>query len=120
MELKQNHLAHVRYTKTTHFGGTSKGEVTERVILPTYIPSDSVKALDVSAYTEADALLLQSLAKEYAEYVELQMNRVFNFEDWIDHSYGAKISSPTYAAIKRNGLQYRTFKLAALEVIESE
>lgn len=119
MDLKTNHLAHIRYIRTTDIGGT-KGEVTERVIIPTYVPGESVKALDVSDYLEKDALALQVLAEEYGEYVEHKMNTVFSFEDWIEHTYGSKSSSPTYDAIKRNGLKYRTFKPENVEVIKSE
>lgn len=120
MDLKQNHLARIRYTKTTNFGSGQKGEITDRVILPTYIPGDAVKALDFTGLTESQALEIQAVAKEYAEYVETKMNTVFNFEDWIDHTYGAKSSSAVYDSIQKVGLKYRTFKLNTLEVIKSE
>jgi hypothetical protein len=110
MDLKQNHLAHVRYTKTTNYGSGHKGEVTERVILPTYIPGDAVKALDLSHLSESEALEIQALAKGYAEYVEAKMNTVFNFEDWIAHTTGGTVPE----------LKHRTFKLHTLEVIKSE
>src|SRR5277367_5074748 len=111
MDLKQNSLAHVRYTKTTDLGSGKKGEITERVILPTYIPGDAVKALDLSHVSEAEALNIQDLAKEYAQYVEDKMNTILNFEDWISHTRGA---------VSMSDLKYRTFKLETLEVIKSE
>ncbi len=109
MDLTLNHLAHVRYTKTTDLGGR-KGEVTDRVILPTYIPGDSVKALDVSTLTESEALKLQEYHEEYAEYVQNKMSTIFNFEDWLSHTKGKDISD----------LKYRTFKVDSIEVIKSE
>jgi hypothetical protein len=112
MDLKQNHLAHVRYIKQTDIGGP-KGEITERVILPTYIPTDSVKALDVSHLGESEALMYQKLQQEYAQYVEDKMSTVFNFEDWISHTYGD-------GKIFYGDIKHRTFKLEALEVIKSE
>lgn len=120
MDLKTNRLAHIRYTRATDFGGGTKGEVTDRVIIPTYIPGEAVKALDVSDYSEKDALTLQTLAQEYNEYVENKMRTVFSFEDWIDHTYGSKMSSPVYEAIQKNGLKFRTFKPKNTEVIKSE
>lgn len=111
MDLKQNHLAHIRYIKTTDLGGGRKGEVTDRAIIPTYIPGDAVKALDVSDLSETQALELQNFSIEYAKYVEEKMNTVFSFEDWISHTQSTK-STPT--------LKYRTFKLNSLEVIKSE
>lgn len=114
MDLILNHLAHVRYTKTTDLGSSKYkghiGEISERVILPTYIPSDNVKALDVSSLTEAEALKLQSYYEEYVEYVETKMATIFNFEDWLDHTKGR-----TYPDLK-----YRTFKVDSLLVIKSE
>lgn len=110
MDLKQNHLAHVRYTKTTNYGSGHKGEVTERVILPTYIPGDAVKGLDLTHLPESEALAVQELAKQYSEYVEAKMSTVFNFEDWISHVSGG--TPPD--------LKHRTFKLNTLEVIKSE
>lgn len=119
MDLKPNHLAHVRYTKTTNLGGRV-GEVTERVILPTYIPGDSIKAFDVSEYSEKDALAFQTLAEDYAEYVQNKMATIFGFEDWIDHTLGVKSFSPLNEMIQKNGLKYRTFKIDSLEVVKSE
>lgn len=110
MDLQLNHLAHVRYTKTTNLGSGHIGDVTERVILPTYIPGDAVKALDLSDLPESEALAVQTLAHEYAEYVQAKMSTVFNFEDWITHVTGR--STPP--------LKYRTFKLHTLDVIKSE
>ena len=112
MDLKQNHLAHVRYTRTTDCGGF-RGAVTERVIIPSYIPGDAVKALDVSDLSEYGAQQMQTLQKEYAEYVEAKMNTIYSFEDWISHTHGD--GKVFYSDIK-----HRTFKLDALEVIKSE
>ncbi len=111
MDLKHNHLAHVRYIKQTDFGGGRKGEVTERVILPTYIPGDTIKALDLTDLSESEALKLQEQAKEYAQYVEAKMTTVFSFEDWRTHTQGVG----TFPELK-----YRTFKVGSLEVIKSE
>ncbi len=109
MDLKQNHLAHVRYTKSTDLGGR-KGEVTDQVIIPTYIPGDAIKALDVSHLSETQALEIQQLQQEYIEYVEAKMKTIYSFEDWIDHTQIRNV------AAKAN-LKYRTFKSENLEVI---
>jgi len=109
MDLTLNRLAHVRYTRTTDISGC-KGEVTDRVILPTYIPGDSIKALDVSSVPELEALKLQSDHDDYLEYVQNKMSTIFSFEDWLSHTKGKNV----------HDLKYRTFKVDSINVIKSE
>lgn len=105
MDLKLNHLSHIRYTRTTDLGGV-KGEKTDRVVIPTYIPGDAVKALDVSHLKEQEAFEIQRLHDDYVSYVEGKMKTIFSFEDWIDHTQTKTVD-----------LKYRTFKSENLEVV---
>lgn len=105
MELKANKLAHIRYTKV----GANGVETKDRVIVPTYVPGEHMKALDVSEAEPLEAMNLRALMEEYSEYVESKTKTIFNFEDWLDHTGNT-----------RRDLKWRTFKLSGTEVIKVE
>jgi hypothetical protein len=108
MELKANKLAHIRYTRETSIGGI-KGEIKERVIVPTYVPGDTIKAIDVSDLDALQAMEIRILTEEYGAYVQSKTNTIFSFEDWLDHIGQSKID-----------LKWRTFKLSNTKVIKVE
>lgn len=86
--MQVNKPTKIRYTRTTNFGEGSEGDVTERVIIPTRVPSRFVKALDVTKFTEEAREDLSKLLQEYTEYYTKQMQTIFSFEDWLEHTRG--------------------------------
>lgn len=81
----------------------ASNKVTSRVIIPTSVPRDTVKAIDVTDLSVADRTRLQQLHTEYMEYRANAMTRLFNFEDWVSHTMSLNIEP-----------KWRTFKIAGL------
>jgi hypothetical protein len=77
-KLRVGNVANIRYTKQS---GT-----TERVIIPTTVPSN-IKALDVSGLTEDQAEALAVAYQNYAQYLKEHMKRADTFEDFLDQHY---------------------------------
>ena len=94
-------LQNVRYTKP------GSDEVTDRVIIPTFVPLPHMKALDVTDLPSENQQQLVTLFKEYAEYYEVAAMTLFNFEDWISHTQDIQIQ-----------LKWRTFVLENTEIID--
>jgi len=97
--LKENTLTHIRYDK--------KGEVTERDVIVTYVPTPrrlNVKAIDVSDLPSEEAERMLNAWNEYQEYLENQRKTLFAFEDFVEQTTG---SAPT--------IKWRTFKPDQLE-----
>jgi protocatechuate 3,4-dioxygenase beta subunit len=65
----------------------SKGDVTLRTIVPTSVPRDTVRAIDVSELPADDQRQVQVLVEDYKEYVAVHMNAMFNFEQWCAHAH---------------------------------
>lgn len=78
--MKSGAISNIRYESR------GKGEVTERVIIPTYVPSQNIKALDVTSLSSEDREELLDIWKAYEEYRDTQINALYNFEDWYDHT----------------------------------
>jgi len=97
MKLVEATVTPVVYEKST-------SETSDRVIIPTYVPTDAVKAIDVTELEPAERQEIAALYKEYAEYKESFVNRMFNFEDWLEHTQGVSYD-----------LKWRTFKVAGLK-----
>lgn len=70
----------------------SKNETSAREIIPTTIPSDNIKAIDVSDLSESEKAHIKELLAEYNEYVEHHRASMFNFETWVNHSKGEEIA----------------------------
>lgn len=100
-QLKSGERATIMYTSA------SKGETTKRVIIPSYVPNDSIKALDVSELTEAEQLSTQLFFAEYVAYQEERRATSFTFEDWLQQTHNVDISA-----------KWRTFKLGGIINIE--
>jgi len=84
---------------------------TTRVIIPTFVPSAAMKAIDVTRLSEEERLELQGLLRDYAAYFEAAVKRVFSFEDWISHTTG--LSEDAIPEVK-----WRTFLLENTERID--
>ena len=108
--MKANEVTKIRYTRATSYGDGETGEVTERVIIPTFVPLPNIKAIDVTELAVELQEDVAALFREYAEYYRQRAETIFNFEDWLRHTRG-----PT---VKVNPLKWRTFKLENVEVLE--
>jgi len=73
-------MVDVAYTKN------SSGEKTDRVIIPTQIPTKNIKAIDVTHLSEAERSRIENMYKEYVLYYTLAVERLFNFEEWMEHT----------------------------------
>ncbi len=105
--MKANEVQHIQYTKATSIGG-EKGEVTERYIVPTFVPSPNIKAIDVSDLDEQDRNNMAELMQEYAEYHKQQSKVIPSFEVWLEQSQG----------VIMDDLKWRTFKVENVELLE--
>lgn len=85
MKLTESTIANVVYKKAS-------GEVTARTIIPTAVPRDVVQAIDVSEMAPDARIDLAQKHAEYRTYVKSHMERMFNFETWVEHTYGTSIT----------------------------
>ena len=82
----------------------SKGEVSERTIIPTTVPKQTMKAIDVGELSPAQREEMQALYKEYAQYYEDFIANAFNFETWCEHAKQIHIS-PKWRAFKLSNIK---------------
>jgi len=89
-KLKENQLESISYHKTEVLGKqVIHGEVTHRVVIPTYVPSPknlNVKAIDVTDLSEEQREEMLTAWNEYQEYLEQQRRTLFAFDDFIEHT----------------------------------
>lgn len=97
MKLTENQITTIVYNNE------NKKETTTRVVIPTSIPKDTVRAIDVDDLSPADRVEMQELYSEYRDYTTGFMATMFNFEDWVEHSKGKKVQ-PKWRAFKQSGL----------------
>lgn len=86
------------------YESSSSGEITSRVIIPTSVPADFVRAIDVSELAPNDRLEMAQLHAEYRQYRDDFFSRCFNFETWVEHTTGKAIT-PKWRAFKLVGLK---------------
>lgn len=106
--MKSGKVAHVQYQKTTNHGGR-EGEVTERYIIPTYVPTHNIKAIDVTDLTEEEQKRMENLLAEYQEYVDIHRKSLATFEDWVTHSHGED---------EKVNVKWRTFNMNYLDLLD--
>jgi hypothetical protein len=104
MKLLQNKPNRIKYTRSTNYGNGTTGEVTNRSIIPTYVPTSNVKAVDVTALTEDQQTELSDLMNEYADYHTQMMKNIPSFESWVELSHPDKTQ-------QLDNMKWRTFKL---------
>jgi len=105
--MKQNEITHIKYKRATSLGGGEQGEVTERYIIPTFIPQDNIKAIDVTTLTEEERDEFQQLWADYQSYYQTAVAALFDFETWVEHSTGKTVSA-----------KWRTFKKDNTEILD--
>lgn len=81
--METNNITHIEYEKTT---GDRKGEITKRFVVPTYVPGNNMKAIDVTDLSEEEREEVVELHTEYVEYYKQAVANLFTFEGWLDHT----------------------------------
>lgn len=74
------------------YKSASKEEVTDRVIIPTFVPSDNVKAIDVTDLPGNERVEILDLVNQYAAYKKQFMENMFSFETWVEHTKGKALA----------------------------
>lgn len=97
MKLTENQLTTIVYEKES-------GETSARVIIPTKVPTDLIKAIDLSELDPAERARMANLHEEYRQYVAAQLKTLLTFENWVDHSYNEEIK-PKWRSFKVSGLR---------------
>lgn len=91
----------IKYTK-------DDGEVSTRTIIPTINVPQNIRAVDISKLNEQDQIRLIGLFAEYEKYVENHFSKLFNFNDWVEHTTG----------IPTEDLPWRTFKYKNIDILD--
>jgi isopentenyldiphosphate isomerase len=73
------------------YKSASKEEITERVIIPAFVPSNNIKAIDVTDLPGDERVALLDWVNQYAEYKKNFLKTMFNFEDWVEQTQGVKV-----------------------------
>jgi hypothetical protein len=85
--LTENQLNEITYHSA------SKGETTQRVIIPLHVPTTNIKALDVSDLSSKDQQVMLAHVAGYKEYLDAIKAQTFNFETWVEHTTGTPIAT---------------------------
>lgn len=93
-------------TYNVHYVSIVDGNETWRTIIPTVIPPEHIKAIDVSHLSPVQQETMSKLVSDYAEYKKAFVSRMFNLEDWIAHTTGQQVV-----------LEHRTFAINNLDVL---
>lgn len=105
--LKERKVQNVRYTKMNdNSGSLDRFEITNRTIVPTFVPKPNIKAVDVTDLSLESQQEMAEALDGYDSYVKEQMKTVFSFEDWMSHTKNIHIEP-----------KWRTFKVANIEVL---
>jgi hypothetical protein len=102
--LKENETGHILYTKEKD--GTQ--EVTDRFVIPTSIPKNNIKAIDVTALEEDERENIGKLHAEYQTYCKLKMKTIYSFENWLEASH-PDIDIPE--------IKHRNFKIDNIQLV---
>ena len=96
--LSERKIQRIRYTKSNKNGDT---EVTDRVIIPTFVPKPNIKAIDVSECTQHERQEIEVFMREYNDYLESRAVGTFKFEEWVQHSKNIYIE-PKWRTFKQD------------------
>lgn len=97
MQLQEAKISPVSYDSA------SKGQ-SDRVIIPTFVPSDNVKAIDVTDLEPTERIRMSELVADYKAYRDAATANLFNFETFVEHQTGQQID-----------VKWRTFKVSGLK-----
>lgn len=93
-QLNKNQMVNIQYINN------SNGEKTKRQIISTTNIPTNIKAIDVTNLSQTDKTDLLQLYNDYADYKRQELNKLFNFSDWILHTKGVRLD-----------VKWRTFKI---------
>lgn len=114
--LVEGEIAHVKYEKVgvleVDGAKTKTVQITERNIVPTSMPNDYIKALDVSYLNDEERQFLIENHEEYRKYVRQHMRNMFGFKEWLDITHPGKSLNNELPEVK-----HRTFTLDKLSEI---
>lgn len=99
------HLQEGVLTKIT-YTSLSKGEKKDRTVIPSFVPTDNVKAIDVSDLTPELQQQIVQLRNEYNEYVASVMQNLPTFEQYV---------KTVDQGFNTNDIKWRTFKIDHIE-----
>lgn len=103
MESKE--VLRISYTKNLH--EDKEGEVTERYVIPTFVPQPNMKAIDVTDLSQEKRKQLSQLYAEYSEYYKRMASTIFTFEDWLAHTQNIDFTP-----------KWRTFKMSNVKFLD--
>lgn len=98
MKLTENQITTIVYENE------NKGERTSRVIIPTSVPKDIVRGIDVDELDPGERNVMLELYNQYREYTQQYVANMFNFENWVEHTTGKEVK-PKWRAFKVSGLK---------------
>lgn len=98
MKLTENQITTIVYDNE------NKGERTTRVVIPTSVPKDVIRAIDVDSLDPAERTAMLEMYNQYREYTQQYIATMFKFEDWVEHTKGHEIK-PKWRAFKVSGLK---------------
>lgn len=98
--LKENQINSITYTN-------AKGESSEREVIPMRIPLDSALTIDVSGMDAEDASVLLQYVEEYNGYYNQQINNMFNFENFIEQTFGEPSKQLKWRRLALDGIVTR-------------
>jgi hypothetical protein len=96
MNLIQHEINTVTYIK-------EDGDTSTRVIIPTFIPAENIRALDVTQLSSEEQTKMADAYKEYQVYVKFHMSSMFSFGDWLSHTE-SQTAVPAWKSFKLSGL----------------
>ena len=94
--LEKGMLQEMVYTK-------GSGEQTDRVVIPTQVPNDCIKAIDVTDLSADERQEMQKIVSLYIDYVDLQFKKIFSLEDFAEQVTNNRIEP-----------KWRTFKITGI------
>jgi len=96
MQFKQGEFVDIVYESET------KKEVSKRTVIPTFVPRQTMKSIDVSELSLGEQVEMQALYREYTKYYDDFIINAFNFETWVEHTKGKTIAPKWRAFILAN------------------
>ena len=106
MTLKVGAVQKIRYSKFEKIGEMDCCSTSERYIVPTFLPTENIKAIDVTNLSDDERATLIEQLNEYSEYVGTQRKAMFSFEDWVEHTTNYERS-----------VKWRTFKQSQVDLL---
>ena len=103
--LTQHKAVDIKYTKMVGGSGElNRLNESDRTIIPTILPTSTVKALDVTGLSKDDVAVLETRLKEYSDYYNAVANTIFSFDDWLELTY------------HQTGVKWRTFHQDGIDI----